>query len=306
MKIVVFLAAIILFCSCNTSYFVATFTNKNVYKTKSALTVKKIYHGDRPATDQREFTLLPNEPVPVTKTTTTVVTAPHADNPTNKSTITTTTTTTTIPPDSKTEVSSTAEGGRVTGKITTTSTAFSMPAKQATNNFIRYTVLSDEGDFKYIRVLPGCVFVGSPPFDTSIVISENNFTEEKVKKNEPVNNRKEAKFTDAQKANNLINTSEVPEEFIFQVSKKALMPNTHYLASSALIGKVITIPLRIRKEYWAGNTVLQGTLALGYGFGWKYKLFNNPYKPHYVTTILYAAGISQQKHLALRENTLVP
>ena len=78
------------------------------------------------------------------------------------------------------------------------------------------------------------------------------------------------------------------------------MPHTHYLASSALIGKVITIPLRVRNEYWNDNNrVLQGTLALSYGFGLKFKVGNDPYKPHYFSTILYAAGISQQKHFSI-------
>jgi len=53
-------------------------------------------------------------------------------------------------------------------------------------------------------------------------------------------------------------------------------------------------------EYWnENNKVLQGTLSIGYGFGWKYKLGNNPYKAHYFSTILYAAGISGQKHFSI-------
>src|SRR5690606_36486434 len=82
--------------------------------------------------------------------------------------------------------------------------------------------------------------------------------------------------------------------------KKDLSPNTHYLASSALIGKIITLPLRVRKQTWNNNsTEIQGALSLAYGMGWKYKIGNHPYRSHYISSILYAAGISQQKYYSV-------
>ncbi len=131
--------------------------------------------------------------------------------------------------------------------------------------YIRYKVIADEGDFKYIRILPGCY----------------------------INSNKD--ITKVNSAGSLH-----AEDIILRVSKKLLEPNAYYLASSALIGKVITLPVRVRKEYWnEKNTVLQGSLSLGMGFGWKFKIGNHPYRTHYISIIAYGAGISQQKYFNL-------
>jgi hypothetical protein len=275
---------------------VATISNRNVYKTKGNLVVKKIYVDGRLATDKREFTLKPNDVPAVTKTITTVTTAPAAHKDSVKTT--TVEVISTLPETSTTVPAGSASSKRtiVTNTVTKTtivtaanqhtgvmrpatiaiaSTALSVPTEDAveSSNFIRYKVLSDEGDYKYIKILSGVRFGGT-------AADSGNYTDilyakESIKGDNPTN-------------------------YVFMVSKKELMPHTHYLATSALIGKVITLPLRVRNEYWNDNNkTLQGTLALSYGFGWKYKLGNDPYKPHYFTTILYAAGISQQKHFFL-------
>ncbi|WP_154652566.1 hypothetical protein [Flavobacterium rivuli] len=49
---------------------------------------------------------------------------------------------------------------------------------------------------------------------------------------------------------------------------------------------------------------MEGTLSLGYSFGWKYKIGNHPYRSHYVSTILYAAGISQQKYFSIVKDSI--
>jgi hypothetical protein len=270
MKYIIVLLILLTCISCSSSFYTATFGNKNVYKTKSNLTVKKVYHDNRPSTDQREFTIVPNASIPVvTKTTISVVTEPA--NAANPSQVTTTTISATIPP-SVTTTSSVivAQVPPAIVKTTTSNSTYTIPPAIATNNYIRYKVVTDEGDNKYIQILPGCRFDGLSPIDTSIVFNSTGVT-----------------------------PADKPDDYIFQVSKKSLFPNTHYLASSALIGKVITLPVRVRNEYWNDNNkVLQGTLSIGYGFGWKYKLGNNPYKAHYFSTILYSAGISAQKHFS--------
>jgi hypothetical protein len=279
--------------SCKSAFLRATLSNRNVYKTKGNLVVKKIYVDGRLATDKREFTIKPNAIPTVTKTVTTVTVAPAANKPSSQTTrvevvstipevsttvpsvgtvpaltsVTNSITTTTIE-------TNTPPGPAVPSTTATATTTLSVPAARAIagNHFIRYKVVSDEGDFKYIKILPGVHF-GGPAVagaETDIVYGPPP-----------------AGMDD-------------PSDYVYMVSKKDLLPHTHYLATSALIGKVITIPLRIRNEYWNGdNKTLQGTLALSYGFGWKFKLGNNPYRPHYFTTILYAAGISQQKHFFL-------
>lgn len=251
------------------SFLYATFLNKNVYKTKAPLAIKKAYFNDIPSTDTREFTLLPNGPIPViTQTSTSVKTSPPSPGTTTSSTTTTTVVSTIPPSTTTTTVSTVVSTTPVTVETTTFNLSQTIPAGYTTDDFIRYKVVRESGDYKYIRILPGCRF--NPTINTDIEFvppATGDIT---------------------------------PEEYIFEVSNKSLNPNTNYLASSALIGKIISIPLKVRKEYFKdGNKILEGSLSLGYGFGWKYKLGNHPYHTHYFSTILYAAGINQQKYFAL-------
>lgn len=265
MRILIIMAVIAcLAISCNTSFVTATFGNKNVYKTKAALPVKKVYDVglNGPSIDQQDFFIVPNAVITKTTTSSTTLTAAPA-------TVYTTTTETTIPPSSTTTTYPAAVVAANVNNVTTTTVASTVPAGSTTAKFIRYKVVSEEGDYKYIRILSGCQF--DPINATHIIIGTPTVND--------------------------------PHEYIFQVSKKDLQPNTHYLASTALIGKIITLPMRIRKDYWDNdNKVVQGAIALNYGFGWKYKFGNNPYRGHYLSTVLYAAGISAQKHFSVVGN----
>ena len=262
--------------SCTSSFVKATFGNRNVYKTKSNLTVKKVYEKVGPSTDLRDFTINPN-PIPTITKTTTVQTTQSATigaAPVTSTNITMST----IPPTTISSTISLTPGGSLTSNpavsSTTNYTIYSVPLPTPNTKYIRYKVVADDGDFKYIKILPGCHFVGTSPTDTLIQALPAGTS--------------------------LPAGSSNPSDFVFQVSKKSLMPGTHYLASSALIGKITTLPVRVRNEYWNNNNkVIQGSLAIGYSFGYKLKLGNNPYKPHYANIILYGAGISQQKYFSI-------
>src|SRR5690349_7773094 len=118
------------------TYMRATFGNKNVYKTKSNLTLKKVYNNNRPATDLRDFTIVPNAIPTITKTN--IQTNVTAVTPTTPSETVTTTTISTIPP---TTMSTTIVRVPATATGTSTissSTTLSVPAPLPTNNFIRY------------------------------------------------------------------------------------------------------------------------------------------------------------------------
>lgn len=253
---------IVLCTSCATSAIVATYSNRNVYKTKSALKVNKVYRGRLPETDLADYYITPEIGLVVTKTETTVTTT---QNTSVRPSETTTKVVTETIPGTITSVATTGPANATNATTETKTITYSSSIVNRLPQFIRYQVVADEGDYKYIRVLPGCRFTGASTIEFGASPS-----------GQPA-----------------------PEDFVFRVLKKDLVPNTHYLASSALIGKITTIPVRIRNEYWNGdNKVLQGTLAIGYSFGWKYKLGNHPYRPHYLTTILYGAGVSQQKYFS--------
>jgi hypothetical protein len=281
-RIISMLLITVLFFSCSNgtlqgvkSYATATFTNRNVYKTQMPLNAKKVYSKEkRPAYIQKSYVITPQnyvgdkEIIPQVKQTDEEIKIEPPAKEGDKSIKTTTTTITTIPPTTKTITIKKEEVAPVSSTIINTKSAMSGDEEYGTRNYIRYKVISDEGNFKYIRLLPGCKFKGD-----SII------------------------YADEQKP------ADDPSDNIFSVSKSDLNPTTHYLASSALIGKLITIPFKVRNEYWNDdNKVLQGNFSIGYGFGWKYKLGNHPYRSHYLSTILYAAGISAQKHFSIGWN----
>jgi hypothetical protein len=269
-KTLLLLIIIFLNYSCSSTrvstFLTATFLNKNVYETKANLPVKKVSYDGRVVTDARTYTIIPNDISPVIKTATTVT---EGSVPKKESSyVKTVTVVSTMP---KTYITTTKDSVSIekksTGTVVTSTIKYSDEIVDKTNNSIRYKVLSEDGSFTYLKVLPGCAF-GQVPQDTLIVYRED---------------------ADAEVS-----------KYVFQAENKNFTPNTHYLASSALVGKLITLPMRVRKEYWdGGNTAVEGTLALAYGFGWKYKIGRNPYQSWFLSTILYGAGVSGQKYFSL-------
>ncbi len=250
--------------ACTSPFIVATLSNRNVYKTKSNLLVNKVYLIDRPTTDLTDYTIVPNQfPLIVKEEVSTTTGVPGNTGVVTKQILTT------VPPAITTTHEYNSAG--IPNTVTELKSTRYLPSSPLSDNhFIKYKVVADEGDYKYLKLLPGWTF-GS----NNTIIFFN---------------------CPARKCDQ--------EDYIFRASKKDLVPNTHYLASSALIGKLTTIPIRFRKEKWNNNNrIAQGTLAIGYSFGWKIKLGNNPYQPHYVSLILYGAGVSQQEYFYIKDNT---
>jgi len=124
--------------------------------------------------------------------------------------------------------------------------------------FVRYKVLLENDKKTYIRILKGCN-----------IDFENKTVEPSY------NNKVEA------------------NDYIFEIAESK-MPLNSYEASSALIGKLITIPVRFRS---LDNSIeVEPTFEVGYAFGWKFKLGNNPFKSHYLSFIPYATSIGTQKY----------
>lgn len=136
--------------------------------------------------------------------------------------------------------------------------------KPGTGNFLRYKELKQEGDFAYIRVIPSCALK-----DDTIFVS------------------------DAEDAN--------ADDYILKVNIKGIDPAKRYLSSSVLVGKIITLPIRVRQEYYNENkTQYALSFSIGYAFGWRYKIGNHPYKTHYFTVMPYAFGFSTQKYFYVK------
>jgi hypothetical protein len=134
-------------------------------------------------------------------------------------------------------------------------------------DFIRYKELKIEGDIAYIRFLKGCYFSA------------------------PNSIRKTPE-----------GTGDDANDYVFAINTKNIDPAKRYLASSAIIGKLLTIPVKIRQKYWDhDHTELLTGININYAFGWKYKLGNHPYHSHYVNLIPYAVGIGAQNYFDVLE-----
>jgi hypothetical protein len=133
-----------------------------------------------------------------------------------------------------------------------------------TNNypFIKYKIV-EEGDNPYIRILPNVYFVINSSGDTIIVADTNN------------------------------HIGDDPTDFYFQMVDDPT-PNNHYMASQSIIGMPLTMPVKFRKLH--GQTNLELNLTLGYAFGYRIKLGNNPYRKKYISIIPFALSINEDKY----------
>ncbi len=147
--------------------------------------------------------------------------------------------------------------------ITTSDTFFVNPNPDGSGrNFIRYKVIKKEDKTQYIRVLRGSAFIRND------ILS--------------------------------VDTGEYkrggPNEWIFKVVDKDISPKKQYLASEKIVGMPITIPLKLRNQ---GKAKYRTNInaSLGYAFGYKIKLGNNPYRDFYVNLIPLTIGVGIQKYV---------
>lgn len=136
-------------------------------------------------------------------------------------------------------------------------------------NFIRYKIVSTSGDRAYIRFLPGCIFDNGDIRRTNVAAGE----QDNVK------------------------------DLIFEMDIENIDPRLKYLASSAIVGNLLVLPLKIRQKY-DDHSVSDITtdVNINYAFGWKYKLGNHPYHSHYLNIIPYAFGFGVQSYVRKLEN----
>lgn len=133
-------------------------------------------------------------------------------------------------------------------------------------DFIRYKELKSEGDIVYIRFLKGCTMTGS-------VVTKNTTS-----------------------------TTDNVNDYVFALNIKNIDPNKRYLASSAIVGKLLVIPLKVRQKYWDNNhPELSTNINVNYSFGWKFKLGNHPYHSNFLNVIPYAFGVGAQNYFDVLE-----
>jgi hypothetical protein len=133
-------------------------------------------------------------------------------------------------------------------------------------DFMRYRIVK-EGNSPFIRLLPTLKFI---PISSSIVdIEMADRSEIKGKSN--------------------------PSNFVFKVNDE-VVPNRQYLATERITGLPITLPIKFRKL--DGEVQLSGNFSIGYAFGWKVRVNNNPYNECFLNIIPYAISVGTDQYFA--------
>ncbi|MES2680109.1 MAG: hypothetical protein V4635_09505 [Bacteroidota bacterium] len=146
------------------------------------------------------------------------------------------------------------------------------------NNFskIRYTVVQ-EGDNPYVYILPLVRFTNSTAPNTQLTAL-------------PASANTNTIFIKPYDYSDLgANTLDASNYYFKLVSEPE--PNQHYLCSQSLMGMPITLPIKIRSKS------ITADLSLGYSFGYKFKISNNPYKKTYFNIIPYALAFNKEKYV---------
>jgi hypothetical protein len=141
-----------------------------------------------------------------------------------------------------------------------------------TRDFIRYRVVKEEDDYYYIRVLPRMEY--------SVPVITNSGMSVAIQATDN---------TPTPTANN-------PTNYYYRVTKEDLLPHHHYLASQKLMGMPITLPVKFRKEN--GNLRGEFDLSLGYAFGYRIRVNNNPYNDSYINLIPYGFSFNADEYKA--------
>lgn len=179
-------------------------------------------------------------------------------------------------------------------------------------DFVRYKEIKTEGDFAYIRFLKKCRYTTS----VTTVASSNSqlsITEGNINKTSdstsisnststivPVNSTKTV--TTYVISNSGSKEDDNINDYIFMINIKGIDPVKRYLASSNIIGKLVTMPLKYRQKFYDKQYAdVQTSINLNYCFGWKFKLGNHPYHSHYINIIPYACGLGAQNYFYLLE-----
>ena len=86
-----------------------------------------------------------------------------------------------------------------------------------------------------------------------------------------------------------------PSNYYFQI-KDSLDPTNHYLAAQRIKGMPLTMPFKLRPNR-PKEDMIELNLSLGYCFGYRVKLGNNPYKDNYFNFIPYAVALNKDNYI---------
>jgi len=137
--------------------------------------------------------------------------------------------------------------------------------------FLKYKVVED-GDNPYIRILPNMVYVKKSE-DTILIYAGTS-------------------EVDLSDENN-------PSMYYYQMVDDPA-PNNHYLATQSIMGMPLTIPLKFRELN--GDIQTELDFSLGYAFGYKIKLGNNPYRKKYINFIPFAFAVNKDNYVYKKTN----
>lgn len=92
------------------------------------------------------------------------------------------------------------------------------------------------------------------------------------------------------------NTSDRIHQYYFKISEKNIQPYQKFLATEKLTAIPLTIPIKYRWQKTEELDKITVNASVNYGFGYRIKAGNNPYKENYFR-LLIATGIGTDKYV---------
>lgn len=179
-----------------------------------------------------------------------------------------------------------------------------------TSNLLNKNVYKTNTDLKVRAVYQDKNTLNNVPFsikpDSALIISpsQGSFIRYKVLKTDPIDKSLYIRILpgsviDSTKYKIVVDSSlngTDPSQYIFKTDGKQNL-NQSYLASSAIVGTAFILPVRFRTldKVWDDISM---NINVSYGFGWKFKLGNHPFRSHFISVIPYAFGFSSQKYFS--------
>lgn len=174
---------------------------------------------------------------------------------------------------------------------------------QSVYSFIRYRIVKD-GYSSYVKILPSVYFHvpdtlidRSKKTDQSQVLRNNKDVHHTIAALQAITKDTDTKITvlyisperDSSPVLNSISVSgnSRADRFYFKLLDSGkLSPAQKYLATEQITGVPVSIPFKLRLARAAGHDQISSNLSLGYAFGFRAKLGNNPYNDNYIRTVV--------------------
>lgn len=141
-----------------------------------------------------------------------------------------------------------------------------------TGKSIRYKIVSTDGDYTIIKILPR--------------VQQSLDVQTKLNLVQVVDG---APLVDASK-------------FLYFVKTKEIRPNRKVVLSEKIIGTPLIFPFKLRTQDRGDGATISTEFTIGYTFGLRLKLSKQPYKQNFLTIVPYGFGLGNSKYFYRKDD----